>query len=263
MATIKVKFRPPSEPEGQGAVYFQIIHARKVCSVTTDYRLFAREWNGMQGIGKFPEAGPGRMEYVREVEHGIACGVRRFRRIVAGLEAEGGDYSAVDVREEFVRRSRAAQLFPYMERRIAELRSHGRWRTSETYRAAMNSFMRFRGGADVGIDSLSADMMEAYQGWLRMRGNVPNTISFYNRILRAVYNRARESGMTDGGESPFSRVYTGVDKTVKRALPIAQLRRIRALDLSGEPALDYARDIFMMSFYMRGMSFIDMAFLRK
>lgn len=28
-------------------------------------------------------------------------------------------------------------------------------------------------------------------------------------------------------------------------------------------SLDYARDMFLMSFYLRGMSFVDMAFLRK
>lgn len=33
--------------------------------------------------------------------------------------------------------------------------------------------------------------------------------------------------------------------------------------MSLTPALDFARDMFMMSFYLRGMSFIDMAFLRK
>lgn len=29
------------------------------------------------------------------------------------------------------------------------------------------------------------------------------------------------------------------------------------------PSLDFARDMFLMSFYLRGMSFIDMAFLKK
>lgn len=29
------------------------------------------------------------------------------------------------------------------------------------------------------------------------------------------------------------------------------------------PPVDYARDMFLMSFYLRGMSFIDMAFLKK
>ncbi len=35
------------------------------------------------------------------------------------------------------------------------------------------------------------------------------------------------------------------------------------MDLSLNPTLDYARDMFMMSFMLRGMSFIDMAYLRK
>lgn len=41
------------------------------------------------------------------------------------------------------------------------------------------------------------------------------------------------------------------------------IKKINALDLSLTPALDYARDMFLMSFYLRGMSFIDMAFLKK
>ena len=42
-----------------------------------------------------------------------------------------------------------------------------------------------------------------------------------------------------------------------------QIRRIRDLDLSADPRLDFARDIFMFSFYTRGMSFIDIANLKK
>lgn len=58
-------------------------------------------------------------------------------------------------------------------------------------------------------------------------------------------------------------MYTGVDKTEKRALPLTVLRRIHSMDLAASPALDYARDIFMLSFFTRGMSFIDMAFILK
>ena len=82
------------------------------------------------------------------------------------------------------------------------------------------------------------------------------------RILRAVYNRAVEQELIEQ-RNPFRRVYTGVDKTQKRALPMSVIKKIHALDLGLNPALDYARDMFMMSFFLRGMSFIDMAFLRK
>jgi integrase len=61
----------------------------------------------------------------------------------------------------------------------------------------------------------------------------------------------------------FQLVSTGVDKTVKRAVPLKVIRRIRDLDLTLSPVLDYARDLFMFSFYTRGMAFVDMAYLKK
>ena len=82
------------------------------------------------------------------------------------------------------------------------------------------------------------------------------------RNLRAVYNRAVEKGLTPQN-NPFRHVYTGVDKTVKRAIPIKAIKALKELDLSMKPSLDFARDMFMFSFYTRGMSFVDMAYLKK
>lgn len=52
--------------------------------------------------------------------------------------------------------------------------------------------------------------------------------------------------------------------TRKRALPRETLRRISDADLSElHPKYALARDLFMFSFYTRGMSFVDMIYLRK
>ena len=145
---------------------------------------------------------------------------------------------------------------------IIKLKQNGKVRTSETYVSALNSFRKFRNQEDIMLDCLTSGIMEAYEAWLRQRGLVPNTISFYTRILRAVYNRAVEDTVIEN-RNPFRHVYTGIDKTVKRALPLPVIRKIKTLDLALKPELDFARDMFMMSFMLRGMSFIDMAYLRK
>ena len=98
--------------------------------------------------------------------------------------------------------------------------------------------------------------------FMRMSNLCRNTTSFYMRTLRSIYNRAVEDGLTEQ-VNPFRGVYTGVDKTAKRALSIEEIRRIKELDLNGLPTLDFARDVFMFSFYMRGMAFIDIAYLKK
>ena len=122
--------------------------------------------------------------------------------------------------------------------------------------------MKFRGGQDILLCEIDSDTVMLYEAWLKANGNCPNTTSFYMRILRAVYNRAVEKELTEQ-RHPFKYVYTGIDKTVKRAVPLKAIKRIKELDLTLKPHLDYARDMFLFSFYTRGMSFIDMAYLKK
>ena len=145
---------------------------------------------------------------------------------------------------------------------IGQLKQLGKVRTSETYTAALASFMKFREGQDILLCEMDGNTMMLYEAWLKGKGICPNTVSFYMRILRAVYNRAVEKELTEQ-KHPFKHVYTGIGKTVKRAIPLKSIKHIKELDLTLKPHLDYARDMFLFSFYTRGMSFIDMAYLKK
>ena len=146
---------------------------------------------------------------------------------------------------------------------ITELKQAGRERTTERYTTILNSFKRFMTKRDdIPLDHVDSSLMLEYETFLKSSGICPNSSSFYMRGLRAIYNRAVERGLVVQ-RNPFKHVYTGIDKTVKRAVPAEVIRQIRDLDLTLNPVMDLARDIFMFSFYTRGMSFIDMAFLKK
>lgn len=145
---------------------------------------------------------------------------------------------------------------------IIKLKENKKIRTAEAYSAALNSFKKFCNHDDILFDALTSKTMEAYEAWQHQRGVTSNTSSFYMRILRAVYNRAVEEDVVEN-RNPFRHVYTGIEKTVKRALPLKIIRKIIHLDFSLMPHLDFARDMFIMSFMLRGMSFVDMAYLKK
>lgn len=149
-----------------------------------------------------------------------------------------------------------------MENVIANLKVYGKVRTSETYIATLNSFRRFREKRDLSLDKIDSDMMLEYEAYLKKCGITPNTSSFYMRNLRAVYNRAVEKNLVTQC-FPFKYVYTGVDKTIKRAVPLKVIRQLKNMDFSLNPASDFARDMFLFSFYTRGMSLVDMAYLKK
>lgn len=261
MASIKAKFRPSTVADREGSIYYQIIHERKVQQLLTDYKVLPSEWDERRSTvttGQESERRP----FILAIRERIRRDVERLTKIDRKLDAEGMTYTAEDVIDEFKRYSHKYSLFNFMEGIIAKLKQNGKIRTSETYRATLNSFKKFRKDEDIMLDNITSEIMESYEAWHENRGIAPNSISFYTRILRAVYNRAVEDDIIEN-RAPFRKVYTGVDKTVKRALPLPFIKKIKALDLSLTPTLDFARDMFMMSFCLRGMSFIDMAFLKK
>lgn len=156
---------------------------------------------------------------------------------------------------------RDQSFLKFFRQQIERLKSNGNARTSETYQATYNKCRVFLQGHDIAISSIDSNQIEGLQAFLRGQGLSMNTISFYMRITRAVYNRAVEQGMALN-LLPFQHAFTGSQKTVKRALSLDEIRRIKRLHLTNRDE-GFARDLFLFSFYTRGMSFVDIAYLKK
>ena len=259
MTSIKIKFRPSTVDGKKGTLYFQIIHNRVVRQLNTDYKIFAEEWDAESASIVIKGD---RSNLLDSIKERLSWDFARLEKVARSLETERRRFTADDVITMYHKQSKESSLFTFMHSVIAQLKQLGKVRTSETCTATLKSFMAFRENQDVPLDGIKSDMMLLYEAHLKVRGVCMNTISFYMRNLRAVYNRAVEKDLTPQN-NPFRHVYTGVDKMVKRAIPIKVIRELKELDLSLKPSLDFARDMFMFSFYTRGMSFVDMAYLRK
>lgn len=261
MATVKVKFRPSTVADRPGSIVYFVTHRRIVRQITTEYKVFPDEWD--ESVSKLvitPDSR--RAETVRTIAQRIRRDMERLERIIEGCDRDSHGYTADDIVLRYQEAANGKSFFVFMEEVILQLKRLGRERTAENYTTALHSFRQFRNGDDLSLDEMDADLMAEYEASLKSRGVVLNTVSFYNRILRAVYNRAVEKGMTTQ-RYPFKHVYTGIDKTIKRAVSIKVIRQIKELDLSASPSLDFARDMFLFSFYTRGMSFVDMSYLKK
>ena len=260
MASVKVKFRPSTIEGKEGTIYYQIIQNRVIRQLKTDYRIFTDEWNETEGciIASCSE----RSNLLHSLQERMEWDLKRLDMIVRQLDNRKAGYTADDIVASFQSNTEGQSLFNFMQGIIARLKQMGKIRTAENYSCTLKSFMQFRGDRDVLLSEIDSDLMQLYEAYLHGKGAVRNTSSFYMRILRAVYNRALEKGLMEQ-RNPFRHVYTGVDKTVKRAVPLSAIKRMKNLDLSLQPNLEFARDMFLFSFYTRGMSFIDMAHLKK
>lgn len=261
MTSIKVKFRPSTVADHEGTIYYQIIHERKVRQLLTEYHVFPSEWDENRSM-IVTHSVSDRKTIILSLRERIRWDLERLTKIIKALDNKGLSYAADDVIEEFVRYSQEYSLFNFMQSMIVTLKQRNQTRTAETYKAALNSIKKYLNNEDIMIDGITSETMLAYEAYLKSKGNTPNTISFYMRILRAVYNNAVENDIIEN-RNPFRKVFTGAEKTVKRALPLQTIKKIKNMDLSLTPKTEFARDMFMLSFYLRGMSFIDMANLKK
>ena len=260
MVSIKLKFRPSTIDGKEGTIYYQVIKNRVVRRIKTDYRIFTSEWNDKSC--KLVFECPDRYDYLRAIEDRIKLDMECLERLISRYERANPHFTSDDIVVGFKTKMNELSFFNFMQKQIAQLKQMGKYRTSETYHATLNSFTAFRNGQDLLFAEFDSDLMLMYESYLHNRGVTKNSSSFYMRILRAVYNRAVEKELIEQCY-PFKYVYTGIDRTIKRAIPLKAIKQIKSLDLSLQPSLVFARDMFLFSFYTRGMSFIDMAYLKK
>ncbi len=260
MASIKVKFRPSTIVGKEGVIYYQIIQSRVPRQLKTDYRIFTKEWDKDTGLIINPI--DSRSNYLTSISKHIKRDIKSLESIIGQLENNHIKYSTEDIISYFQAQKTEQSLFNFMSGIITQLKRMGKLRTSETYQVTLSSFMQFREDKDIFLDEIDSDLMLMYEAYLRNKGVTKNSSSFYMRNLRSVYTRAVEKELTQQ-QFPFKHVYTGVDKTVKRAVPLKIINKIKEMDLSHNPSADFGRDMFLFSFYTRGMSLVDMAYLRK
>lgn len=261
MVSIKLKFRASLKAGKEGSLYYQVIYNRMVRQISTPYKIFPEEWNpDIEDLIIKPPSP--RLNYLESINRTIRCDMERIHRIVRGWVDDGKSFTIDEIVEAYHEQTSENTLFAYMERMIAMYWRQGQYRTSETYSTTLNSFKRFRADVDVGLEDIDSGLMETYESYLKQNDLSPNTISFYLKHLRAVYNRAVDDELIMD-RKPFKRVSTAIEKTPKRAISLRNIKRLKALDCSHNPSRRFARDMFLFSFYTRGMSFVDIAYLQK
>lgn len=266
MASIKLRFRPSSVKGKEGTLYYQVIHLRKVAVISTGFRIYPSEWDEVYGVidvgGCSGMAGAERRETLRLYQSKIAWEMRRMEKIVGEKERARCAFSLDTLVDEFRRLPPCVGVFCHMQSLVdgkMRMRCYG---TAKTYANAMRSFQRFCDGKDLCFDAMSGELMQEYEAWMLHSGLKRNSAACYLRTLRTMYRRAVEDGIAEDVDI-FRKVHVSIGKTRKRAISEKDIRAIQSLDLSDSPSLDFARNIFMFSFYACGMSFVDIAHLKK
>lgn len=258
MATVKAKFRKSTVEGKAGTVYYQLCHGQSNRQITTQMRIFSHWWNAETGEFVItPDNNQTISRYIHQMETDLSC----IRRIIWELDGDGTDYTLADVIARFNAQKECIDMLPCLEALIVELTNNGQWGTARNLRRALNSLSMFLGDRNILLGQLDEELVMEYEKWLSGRV-VENSISFYMRTLRSAYNKIVNRYKVEQ-TFPFRNVYTGVGRTRKRAVREDVMMQLLELDLNHSAPLAFSRDLFIFSYFTRGMAFVDIAYLKK
>jgi len=263
MTSIKVRlYTYRANKKGTFPLVFQILHQREKRVIYSSYHLHEECFD--KAHSRVVSRRREKVFNASEINDYIHNMVGQLETTINMLEDERENYSVADITELFRSHQNNSLVLIYMRKLIVQLKEEKRMSTLDSYQSTYNRLIRFIGKKeDLYFCDITPRWLNRFISSLQKSGLKENTINFYCRILRAVYNRAYNEGVTGTSyDSPFKKVSFGSTKTVKRAIDREAIRQIIHAKIENNKQLEIARDFFLFSLYCRGMSFVDMAYLK-
>ena len=158
------------------------------------------------------------------------------------------------------------KVVTFMKQVATGLQVEGNFGTAHVYRSSLNAIIAYCGEEDLLFSEVTSEWLKGFEVYLRSRGCSWNTVSTYLRTFRAVYNRAVDLRKAPYIPHLFRSVYTGTRADHKRALGDEDIKRVfvkLSQTLPCSQSLRKAQEFFILMFLLRGLPFVDLAYLRK
>ena len=191
----------------------------------------------------------------------------RIKEIINEFELDESPFTLQDIIAQFKKKSGKQQTLSYTvfhENLIGEAKGAGKISTSNIEKETLKSVQRFMGKTEISFRDLSVDNIYKYQSFLNSNNNSQSTIGIRMRTLRAVFNKAIKREIIPASMYPFDKFKVSKIKESgkKEYLTESELELLKSADLESKHE-NIARDMFLLSFYGRGINFIDLMQLQK
>lgn len=249
---------------GKYPLVFQIIHRRQRRLIYTDIRLFEESFDS----AKQRVISSDRQRFKRSELYDINESLHRLRSEIESMVEYIADkttsFTVDNITSLYNRRQGNIYLYTFLEYLIEQNRALEKFGTANNYQSTLSVFEQYIKSDKLKFTDIDQRLLREFDIFLQKRKLKQNSIAFYINNLRTIYNKAIEEGVFElpKGGSPFDKVCVRRTKTIKRALPVAIIRQIMELDLSSSSEMELSRDLFMFSFYSRGMPLVDVLNLK-
>lgn len=135
--------------------------------------------------------------------------------------------------------------------------------TADIYKETLQSLQKFWKSDTLKFTQLNFEFLQKYESFLRSNGGTDSGISIRMRTIRAVLNKAIMRKRIPERIYPFKdyKIAKLKNEAKRDYLSEIEIGLLLKIDVSNNLKLQFAKDMYLFSFYCRGMNFIDISCL--
>lgn len=257
--------------DGSYPIKFRITLNRKSVYVSTKFSVAEEHWHPHRK--EIKAAARGKIK-VNETNNRLQKERLKIVDAIDNLHDSGRleTMSVRDIKAHILGKGEIHNLYAYFEKIIDQLLEADKIGNARVYRTTLLSIQNYMGEKDFPMKFITYAWLTDYETWYlskvhktikgKDKKNTLNGLSVHMRTLRALLNRAIKSGHLPQNNYPFKQYKIASKGTRKRAITAQDILKIKQLpDDQLTPRQKRAKTYFLMSFYLMGISFIDLAFL--
>jgi len=248
--------------DGTYPIIMRLSHNRKSIGIPLGISVQEKDWDAKRREVKKSYKG---VSSITRLNNLILKKKAEAMEMVTKLEdrAELQFMSVKQIKERITHSNTSSSIFAFSERLMDEMKQAQRFGNARTYKLVLGVLKTYNKNRDLRFEEINYAFLKKWETSHLSRGNSLNSLSVYMRTIRAIYNQAIKAGLIEKQAYPFDKYKIKSTPTEKRAISVESLKKIVYLVLDKDHKLFHVRNLFVTSYLLYGMNFIDMAFIKK
>ncbi|MEQ8715160.1 MAG: site-specific integrase [Cyclobacteriaceae bacterium] len=253
------KRRP--KKSGEYPIIYRLTHKRRTTSISSGFEVPEKFWDIKKGQIKTSFKG---FDNISRVNNILFKKRSEALALITKLEESGelDQLGIAKVKQRILGAYSKVTFYSYTKDLINRFISNGRIGNARSYKNVLREVKNHTNDVDFPFEELTYDFLVKFEESYLARGLELNGLAVYMRTIRAIFNKAIKEGVVEPNRYPFSQYTIKTTPTKKRAISFAQIEKIVGVELSKDDVLFDARNYFLISFYLMGASFADLAHLK-
>lgn len=181
---------------------------------------------------------------------------------IVDFQTSKKEFTASSLVEKLDQPIRKETVKAFIEKEVSRLKAECRINYASSHKHLLNSLLSFKKNLEIPFSEIDVTWLKSYESFLKQQGLANNSIGIRFRTLRAVYNRAIEENLVKSECYPFKKYKVSKlhEDTLKRSISKNDIKRIMVYSATN-PAMRFSIDLFLFSYFMGGINFVDIAYL--